>query len=113
MSTTTTEKLSFLKHKRTTLRATIMKLSTNLNYPNSTQADIEVNTERLQVKINELTLAVVEIHGFLSDKEYSVDTIECEKYSENAPLLLFNSKKKANTNTDYFCSKISSSPTSS
>ncbi|GFQ89534.1 uncharacterized protein TNCT_518481 [Trichonephila clavata] len=86
------EKLSILKRKRTTLRTAITKLSTKLNDPNSTQADIEFKAERLQIKLNELTLADDEIHDFLSDQEYSEDIIECEKYSENAHLLLFNSK---------------------
>ncbi|GFR12332.1 uncharacterized protein TNCT_565031 [Trichonephila clavata] len=109
----TAEKLSILKRKRTTLRAAITKLSTKLNDPNSTQADIEFNTERLQIKLNELTLADDEIHDFLNDQEYSEDIIECEKYSENAHLQLFNSKKKANSSEAILlCSRISSSPTS-
>ncbi|GFQ87915.1 integrase catalytic domain-containing protein [Trichonephila clavata] len=98
----TTEKLSILKRKRTTLRTAITKLSTKLNDPNSTQADIEFNAERLQIKLNDL-----------NDQEYSEDIIECEKYSENAHLLLFNSKKKANTSAAILpCSRIGSSPTS-
>ncbi|GFT88991.1 integrase catalytic domain-containing protein [Nephila pilipes] len=109
----TTEKLSILKRKRTTLRTAITKLSTKLNDPNSTQADIEFNAERLQIKLNELTLADDEIHDFLNDQEYSEDIIECEKYSENAHLLLFNSKKKANTSAAILpCSRIGCSPTS-
>ncbi|GFQ95405.1 integrase catalytic domain-containing protein [Trichonephila clavata] len=108
----TTEKLSILKRKRTTLRTAITKLLTKLNDPNSTQADIEFNAERLQIKLNELTLADDEIHDFLNDQEYSED-IECEKYSENAHLLLFNSKKKANTSAAILpSSRIGSSPTS-
>ncbi|GFR19886.1 DUF1758 domain-containing protein [Trichonephila clavata] len=106
------EKLSILKRKRTTLRTAITKLSTKLNDPNSTQADIEFKAERLQIKLNELTLADDEIYDFLNDQEYSEDIIECEKYSENAHLLLFNSKKKANTSTAILpCSRIGSSPT--
>ncbi|GFQ67867.1 hypothetical protein TNCT_17751 [Trichonephila clavata] len=107
----TTEKLSILKRKRTTLRTAITKLSTKLNDPNSTQADIEFNAERLQIKLNELTLADDEIHDFLNDQKYSEDIIECEKYSENAHLLLFNSKKKV-IQARPFClaSRIGSSP---
>ncbi|GFU47031.1 integrase catalytic domain-containing protein [Nephila pilipes] len=109
----TTEKLSILKRKRTTLRTAVTKLSTKLNDPNITQADIEFNAERLQIKLNELTLADDEIHDFLNDQEYSEDIIECEKYSENAHLLLFNSKRKANTSAAILpCSRIGSSPTS-
>ncbi|GFS78532.1 uncharacterized protein NPIL_702611 [Nephila pilipes] len=109
----TTEKLSILKRKRTTLRTAITKLSTKLNDSNSIQADIEFNAERLQIKLNKLTLADDEIHDFLNDQEYSEDIIECEKYSENAHLLLFNSKKKANTSAAILpCSRIGSSPTS-
>ncbi|GFR03212.1 integrase catalytic domain-containing protein [Trichonephila clavata] len=109
----TSEKLSILKRKRTMLRAAITKLSTKLNDPNSRQADIEFNTERLQIKLNELTLADDEIHDFLNDQEYSEDITECEKYSENAHLLLFNSKKKANTSVAILpCSRIGSLPTS-
>ncbi|GFU53508.1 integrase catalytic domain-containing protein [Nephila pilipes] len=109
----TTEKLSILKRKRTTLRTAITKLSTKLNYLNCTQADIEFNAERLQIKFNELTLTDDEINDFLNDQEYSEDIIECEKYSENAHLLLFNSKKKANTSAAILpCSRIGSLPTS-
>ncbi|GFS95291.1 integrase catalytic domain-containing protein [Nephila pilipes] len=109
----TTEKLSILKRKRTTLRTAITKLSTKLNDSNCTQADIEFNAERLQIKLNELTLADDEIHDFLNDQVYSEDIIECEKYSENGHLLLFNSKKKANTSAAILpCSRIGSSPTS-
>ncbi|GFT42723.1 integrase catalytic domain-containing protein [Nephila pilipes] len=109
----TTEKLSILKRKRTTLRTAITKLSTKLNDSNCTQADMEFNAERLQIKLNELTLADDEIHDFLNDQEYSEDIIECEKYSENGHLLLFNSKKKANTSAAILpCSRIGSSPTS-
>ncbi|GFQ69186.1 integrase catalytic domain-containing protein [Trichonephila clavata] len=82
------EKLSILKRKRTTLRTTITKLSTKLNDPNSTQAEKEFDAERLQIKLNELTLADDEIHDFLNDQEYSEDIIQCEKYSENARLIL-------------------------
>ncbi|GFT79620.1 hypothetical protein NPIL_142721 [Nephila pilipes] len=83
----TTEKLSILKRKRTTPRIAITKLSTKLNYSNSTQTDIEFKAERLQIKLNELTLADDEIHDFLNDQEYSEDIIEYEKYSENVHLL--------------------------
>ncbi|GFQ66050.1 DUF1758 domain-containing protein [Trichonephila clavata] len=83
-----------------------------INDPNSTQADIEFNTERLQIKLYELTLVDDEIHDFLNDQECSEDIIECEKYSENAHLQLFNSKKKANTSAAILpCSRIGSSPT--
>ncbi|GFR03285.1 integrase catalytic domain-containing protein [Trichonephila clavata] len=109
----TTEKLSILKRKRTTLRTAITKLSTKLNDPNSTQADIEFSAERLQIKLNELTLADEEKHDFLNDQECSENIIECEKYSDIAHLLLFNSKKKANTSAAILpYSRIGSSPTS-
>ncbi|GFY72579.1 hypothetical protein TNIN_478861 [Trichonephila inaurata madagascariensis] len=109
----TSERLSILKRKRTTLRAVITKLSTKLNNPDTTLADIEFNTERLQVKINDLTLIDDEIHSFLNDQEYSDDIIECEKYSENVRLQLFNSRKNAYASTAILpYSKICSSSTS-
>ncbi|GFV94346.1 hypothetical protein TNCV_2268001 [Trichonephila clavipes] len=93
----TSEKLSILKCKRITLGAAVTRLLTKLNDSVTTLADIEFNTECLQIKINELTLIDDEIHSFLSEQEYSDDIIECEKYPENIHLLLFNSKKKVNT----------------
>ncbi|GFU30037.1 hypothetical protein NPIL_514581 [Nephila pilipes] len=80
------EKLDLLKRKRSTNRSAITKLTTKVNDPTSEKTDLEYSVERLQDKLNELTLVDDKIHELLNDEEYNEDIIDSEKHTENAHL---------------------------
>ncbi|GFT49715.1 hypothetical protein NPIL_271961 [Nephila pilipes] len=88
------EKLDLLKRKRSTISAAITKLTTKLNDPTSEKTDLDYSVERLEDKINELTLPNVKIHELLNDEEYNEDILDCEKYTKKAHLAMFTYKKK-------------------
>ncbi|GFS85180.1 integrase catalytic domain-containing protein [Nephila pilipes] len=95
------EKLDLLKRKRSTIRVAIKKLTMKVNDPTREKTDLKYGVERLQDKLNELTLADDKIHELLSDEEYNEDITDCEKYTENAHLAMFTNKKNTNTNTNF------------
>ncbi|GFS77635.1 integrase catalytic domain-containing protein [Nephila pilipes] len=69
------------------------------------KTDLEYSVERLQDKLNELTLADDKICELLSDEEYNEDIIDCEKFAENSHLAMFTYKKNTNTNTNFSSSR--------
>ncbi|GFS68949.1 hypothetical protein NPIL_609261 [Nephila pilipes] len=96
------EKFDLLKRKRSTIRAAITKLTTKVNDPTSEKTDLEYSVERLEDKLNELTLADDKIHELLNDEEHNEDIIDCEKYTEIAHLAMFTYKKNAYKNANFF-----------